>query len=454
LRSADTLENIGELGEAVLYRRLALWLLDAPVDEIAAYWKQYSASGNRRPEITRLIMVAWTRLDPVGATKEAKGAMGDAWRAWSAHDPRAALEAAQTTAPDYLVQVAWGIGEFHPDWLREHFDEIPASVRDQALTGLAQWGECADPEATLDFLVEKGRRPSPEILGHFTRRDPLGAFDWVMENREKFEDSSNVFGSDAVYTLVHTMAETRPEILEQLAAQTPSGEMKRKMEAAVFENLLDRDLDAALDMAEATQAPKVAPARLAEAGLRLLGRDPDRALAVARELFTRFPDATDHYDYVQIEYADGSGMGFGGGANKPQEFLGALLKTHPAALLDLLEKSGRQEEPGMSSLIYQMAWRWSMLDPGSVARWIDEPNAPKARNRIARPLYAQFQVEQQFEKAADWAARVDRHPELHVLQVLRDWRGVDPGKVRSWLENTDLPEEAKQQLRTELESRQ
>jgi len=158
LRSHDTLDGLLALGGQVPYQRLALWLLDATPGESAAYWQTHVAAQKRDRNITDLVMASWTRIDPQGATAAVAGTRFEdfAWWARAAHDPQAALAAAMDTNPSRVPNVAWGIGEFHPKWLRDHFGEIPSSVRRMAMQGLEKWGETRDPLATCEFLKDQG----------------------------------------------------------------------------------------------------------------------------------------------------------------------------------------------------------------------------------------------------------------------------------------------------------
>ena len=68
--------------------------------------------------------------------------------AHEAIDPQAALAAAD---PEQITSVANGIGQMQPEWLREHFDQIPEDARRSALNGMITWKEDGDHVAQIDF---------------------------------------------------------------------------------------------------------------------------------------------------------------------------------------------------------------------------------------------------------------------------------------------------------------
>jgi hypothetical protein len=128
-RSVDTLETLATLDGGSLYARLADWLMDASEQDIAAYWATYQ-NGKRTNDLTDLVFLNWTRLNPQAAIAATAGGKDEhyAWWAWACHDPKASLAAAIATNPDRVNNVTWGIGEFHPEWLRAHFKELPESA--------------------------------------------------------------------------------------------------------------------------------------------------------------------------------------------------------------------------------------------------------------------------------------------------------------------------------------
>ena len=104
--STDTVETLAALDDAHLYARLALWLADASEPDIAAFWTDcYSKKENWTPELSNLLFLHWTRLDPQHAIDSTQGihSRPQAWWAWACRDPQAALAA---ESPDELARIA------------------------------------------------------------------------------------------------------------------------------------------------------------------------------------------------------------------------------------------------------------------------------------------------------------------------------------------------------------
>ncbi|RYD46108.1 MAG: hypothetical protein EOP85_08080, partial [Verrucomicrobiaceae bacterium] len=154
-QSEDTIESLIALDPASSYGRAAAWLADAGEEDIAAYWAAYQG-GRRTNDMTDLIFLNWTRVNPRGAIAAMAGSPDEhyAWWAWAAHDPKGALAEAMATNPDRVNNVTWGLGEFHPEWLRENFDKLPEHARSNAIRGMMKWPDRQDPEGSLDFMKE------------------------------------------------------------------------------------------------------------------------------------------------------------------------------------------------------------------------------------------------------------------------------------------------------------
>jgi hypothetical protein len=446
IRSTDTLEIAKTLEGPDAYHRLALWMVDASEPEIAAYWQHYRQQKSRSNEITDLIFINWTRIDPRAATTAAKGT-GDehyAWWAWACHDPKTALETAIAENPDRVNNVTWGIGEFHKDWLREHFDELPEGARNNALQGMAKWDDGENPLDTLNFLKEKGYGFHPGIFNVLIRKDPWAAYDWIEENGSSAR--SQYGGSfDAMSTFVETVGEQYPDVLKRIADQAPSGEMKRKLEAVLFANLLKTDPEAAIVQAEETKAPVIAAQRMAAAALSLVRKEPERAFELAGKIFAANPDALS--GMTMVEYAGGS-SGWGSGDQQVSELMDALLIQDPARVMEL--KFAEDQGHRHNSPFAQLASKWAEQDINGLSEWVNRQDDPKVREPAAAVIVNKLSNEQQYEDAAGWAMSLGDSKIAHVQNVLATWRQSNPDEALQWLDNSQLPEADRNQIKTSL----
>lgn len=445
LRSTDTLETILALGDQETYGRLALWMLDASEQDIAAYWQSYRQKQDRSNDIADLIFINWTRLNPQGAIAAAAGTPNEqhAWWAWACHDPQTALATVLATKPDRLNNVAWGIGEFHGDWLRAHFDEIPEDGRRMAIMGLTKWDDGAEPLDTLKFLKEHDAGFNTGIFNSLVRKDPWAAFDWIQESGGK--ETSKYGGTyDTMSTFVKTMAEVHPDVLERLARQTPSGELKRKMEAALFDNLLLTDPEAAIEQAKATKAPRIAVERLAAAGLSLVAKDPDRAFEMAESMFATSPDAL--MSRTTVTYPNG-GSSSEADNEEASRFMNALLAKDPARVM-AMNPPQSDASPHGSSGFSQLAGKWAEQDLVGYSEWVNQQTDPAIREPAAIAVINQLQGEQQYADAVEWAMSLNRSREGYLRSLYRNWSRTNPDEALQWLESSNLPETEINQLKS------
>jgi hypothetical protein len=447
LRSSDTLETIAALDDASLYGRLALWMVDASERDIAAYWQSYRQRKNRSNDINDLIFINWTRLNPQAAISATAGT-GDehyAWWAWACHDPKASLAAAIATNPDRVNNVAWGIGEFHPDWLRQHFNEIPESGRGDAIAGMTKWDDKTDPLATLAFLKEHGNGFNPGIFKSLVLKDPLAAYDWIQKNGNMMLTRYGG-GYDLMGTFVTTTSEQHPEVLERLAEQTPSGALKWKMEDALFKNLLKTDPEAAIEQATATKAPKIAAERLAAVGMSLVNTDPDRAFEMAKNLFGVCPGALN--GWTTWSYANGSST-WGSRNEDVNQLMDALIARDPARVMEMKDLQG-DGASGNTSDFTSLAGKWAARDLTGYANWVNGQTDPVIREPAAMAVICQLQGEQQYAEAADWAMSLEKSKDSQLLMLLDRWKRTNPDEALKWLESSDLPEQEKQNIRKSI----
>lgn len=439
LRSADTLETLAGLDDGERYGRLAAWLIDADAVEIAAFWESYVPLKDRSNDVIDLVFIHWTRLDPQAAIASVAGTPDEhhAWWAWACKDPAKALAAAVGT--DHVKSVAWGIGEFHPAWMRQHFDEIPESARGSALSGLRKWGDGENPEAMLKFNKEHGLELDDASYKALIDTDPWAALDWARENDRPGSRDSGDIGS-----FISRMAEENPEGLALIAEQAPSGEARRMMEAAVFENLLKTDPSAAMEQAKNTDVPRTAAERLAAVGMSLVKTDPEQAFEMADRLLTVFPDAMMLMNTIQIP--NGRGGGWGTAVPGVSELMDSLLFQDPAKLMDIVS-SIRSNTPKSDYAFEKLSDRWVEQDVAAYAEWVKKLSDPDARSRAITKVVSQLQHDGQYRDAADWSLGITGSNRINDLQFMfNNWGQKNLPEAREWLESADLPADEKPRI--------
>ncbi len=431
--STDTVEALLALNDATLYPRLAAWLLGASEPEIAAYWDGYRAVKNRQNHIVDLVFINWTRMNPQGAIAAVAGTKDDffPWWAWTAHDPQLALATAISTAPKMVDRVARGIGRFQPDWLRANLDQIPEASRSSAFATFKDLGDTEHPLESLKFMQENAMGFDSKLFKNLAQKDPWAALDWLKENPSLQADRYHSNDSP-LDVLLETMSHDHPDDLERLVAQTPPGEMKRKMEAAIFDKLLTTDPAAAIAQANATDSKAIAAERFAKIGLSSVRTDPDQAFEMAKALLAINPGGSDTSVRVETPKMHWS---MGGSDNGSDELLTALIAKDPARLMQLATESGPNSLN--ASAFSNIAHKWANQDLVTYTNWVNQQTDPAIRDHAFGPVVNELVQLGQYTEAIEWA-QSSKMGEGHLMSVFYQWGRKDPTASAAWVENSDL----------------
>lgn len=445
VRSTATVESLLAAEPAGLYSSLSAWLTDASESDIAAFWDGYKQKSGRSNDIVDVVFLNWARLNPQGAIDANAGGKDEhyAWWAWAAHDPKGAMAKALATNADRVNNVAWGIGEFHPEWLREHYKELSDGARGNAFQGMMKWEDHQDPLASLEFMKEVGYGADSGTLKALARLDPWAALDWLKKNPES-RGGFRGFVADPMALVIQTMAEERPEDLERLVKQTPSGLMKVKMESALFASLAKSDPAAALEQAQATTAPLIAAERYATLAADVMKRDPDRAFELAAALLKACPDAMS--PMTMVEYPNGS-SGSGAEIAGVGELFGSLTSKDPGRVLEMT--ATLPESRFGNSAFNQVSSSWAAQDLTAFTGWVDQQTDPKLRAQGENVVFGQLVNEGRFVEAIELKTS-GQNEGWRVDSILSQWNRSEPDRAAEWLENSDLPAERKKALSSML----
>jgi hypothetical protein len=443
--SKDDLETLAALDDEALYSRLALWLVDSSEQDIAAYWSGYLKKSNRSNDIIDLVFINWARLNPQGAIAATAGGKDEhyAWWAWAAYDPKSALAAAIAANPDRVNNVAWGIGEFHPDWLRKHFSELPESARGNAFSGLEKWGGAEDPLEMLKFRQENQLGFDGPTFTALVRKDPWSALDWVKENPRL----DGIDEDEGMRLFLRQMATEHPDDLARLIKQSPSGNAKRQMETALFNNLLKTDPEAALEQAKASDVPRIAVERLAAVGLSVVKSDPEQAFGLVEDLFTACPSAMNFMEVVR--YPNGSSAS-GDAIPGVDELTESLMVKDPTRLMDLASGLRTKDRERGNLLFDALSEQWAERDLSAYTGWVNLQTDPAIRDSGSAFVINQLRNEEHFPDAADWAMSLKSDRSDALRNTLGDWAHKAPDEAAAWLDNADLPADEKADLQNSI----
>lgn len=441
LRSEDTLESILALDPEANYARIALWLATADEGQLAAYWSGYKG-GKRSVQVTDLVFINWTRRNPQEAVAAVNGT-GDAryaWWSWASNDPEAALAAGKQAGRDAMIQVACGIGDFNPQWLREHLEEIPEEYRGEAFGRMRNWPAGLEPLATLGFMKEHGMGFDERVFANLAKEDPWSALDWMKENPNQLRDP---FASSSPMTelLVSTLARDNPEDLGKLAAGLPDGAMRRKMEQALFDRLVEEDPEKAMEQAKATKVPLTAAQRMGQIGLGLVGKDPEQAFGIAKEILAANP-ATLDVDRM-VEYP-GGGRGYHD-SSKASDFMSALYTKDRERTMNLLAAQANASKTA-PEILSDFSRRWLEENPEQFSQWASQTTG-KTLETAGSQISLHLAQRGHYEESIQWATAGGQDPADAYYGLLHYWKQSDPAAASAWLEGSNLTEGQKARYR-------
>ncbi len=438
LHSQDSAETLLTLDEPTLYGCLALWLLDTGEPEISAFWQNYRQRKTPDHKITHLIFFHWTRVNPQAAVA-AVGIEDDRpWRAWAINDPDAALAAAADST--HLQTVMNAIAEFHPKWLRTHFDQLPDASKTAAISALRSFADTSDPMTFLEFARKCG---DEEMVGSAFRalatKDPLAAWDWIGQNPALV---TQTFGGNggAMEHLIQTMKPWQMKDLERLAALTPPGDLKRKIEAKIFEQLVTTDPEAALAEAKATKAPRIAAQRLAEVGKSFIDSNPEKAFETAAALFAICPGAADRPLLITYPGCERDTVE-DGLSSETYRLLAGLSAKDPARTLEMILPGTPQ--PNESGMFSYLTNTWAQRDLPTYTGWVNQQTDPLVREPAARLIVSQLARKQQYGGALDWAMTLNAPQNSRPDSIYQNWNASHPQEAQAWLKSAKLPADRK-----------
>jgi hypothetical protein len=444
--STDTVETLAALGDTHLYARLALWLADASEPDIAAFWADcYSKKENWTPEISNLLFLHWTRLDPQHAIDSTQGihSRPQAWWAWACHDPQAALAAAIVDGPGSVDCVAEGIGKFQPDWLLKHFDEMPSDARHAAISSLSENGG-KNPLETLKFLQQQGSDIRADPLKSLAREDPWAAVEWARQHPGSNDPFSNC--ADALPTVLATLAAESPDELALIAQRTPSGSDRLEMEAALFANLVKTDPAAALEQAKATTIPRSAAERYATIGQSLVRTDPVQSLQLAKDLLVACPGALDLT--ASIRYPDGHSTNESLMIPGVYEFMSSLMETQPHQVMEMIVSLPAEMAKDQ---VASFSDQWVGQDLAGYADWVNQQADPEVRDTGVSRIVGELRESGHFQEAAEWASGGDLSVTDRLSGVLSQWQKQDPEGPAHWLKSSRVPPATKARIQLILD---
>lgn len=433
----EAMATLLALPDGDLYTRLLRWLTEADAVEIAAFWQEYRTKGEHPQKLSQLVFLNWTRLDPQAAIIAAReaGIEATAWWAWAAVAPEEALKQATAIDSEMDSAVFKGIGNFHPEWLQNRWDQIPENRRRGFVAAVGEWGDGAEAETTLKLMLKHSGSLDPNTFTALISQYPLAAYDLL-----------HTYGiKSAIAQVAGSLATSAPDLLQELATREPPGENKRQLEAAMFRQVLASSPDEALKLARATTAPRVAAERLAAVAARRTGQQSGETLGLLDEIFSRYPDALDHHSRI---------------AGKDESLDTSDSSADIDTLVEKLESSHSRELLALPALDQtfspdsdhptpweQIQDHWAEQDVDAYAAWVGEQTDPQKKAGGIDIVIHRKASMSDYAGAVRWAVQRDEKAPLPLTEVFNRWVGQSPEEAAAWLRTADLPAERKAELR-------
>ena len=434
-KSTDTLESIIEKGTECSLADMTLWLADASLSDIVAYWDFRQEVGVGSDE-KRIIFHNLGRQDPYEALDYTKGKTLQemVWWEWGVNDPELAFnEASATGDPEIINRVVNGIGQMQSGWLMANFERLPKSSHKDAFRGMSYWNIHPDHLMKLDFYEKQGLSVRSFSLNALAKEDPMAAYGWLVENDQLKVDR---YGRNyALDKMLSGISETDPVALQKLIAQTPEGGVRRKMEDAFFNHLVKTDSDAAIEQAKHAESPKIQAKRLGEIGTSLLYSDFEKAFQIGGEI------AAMEIDSLKIKYSIKSpnSTSTSGSDSTAEGFMKALLAKDPSRTMDTIVSKLDSSSELYKNLSDEMADQ----SVDFYADWVHEQNDRDLVNSASSRIASQYAKEGRFPAAAEWAVNGS---ERELYSLMNQWKRGNAEEAQKWVELADIEEGLKNNL--------
>ena len=176
---------------------------------------------------------------------------------WATDDPQAALASVsilesrsdRKTLQESILRV-WA--NVDPQGLLSTVESLPENLRmfglEVALIALSK----EMPEEAVRLIADLTDRDlldklSKEIAAHWSKQDPRAALEWVLAN----EFPTNVIQAEALMIVLGNLTKVDPDLAFQTARDQPiilRGQYYRGLEVTVIQQLVEHDIDAAMEM--------------------------------------------------------------------------------------------------------------------------------------------------------------------------------------------------------------
>lgn len=428
LHSTHTLADLLALPQDELYEALAVWLVDASTDEMAAYWNATKNDKNASDKIRDLLFVRWTLTDPLGAIEAAADTQAShiPWWAWAKNNPSAAFEYAMTHDRSQVEVVLRSIGQSDPKRALKLLNDHPDLPQTTGLSGILFGLTRDDPEAAVKLAIQNPNQYDHRPLQAWIRDDPHAAFDWYQANRASNSPFSSLWDRE----LIKTLSTESPELLAEFASKLPHGALRRQFESAAFDNLIKNNPAKALEQARNNPSPVLATEQLTKIASNLASDDPQQTRSLLTEILGKNPNFLQRETHTY--YPNGSSTD-GGDIADGRLLIQNLLNIDPQGTFQQLVDAGPSES--LNPTTHQAASLWIQKDPEAFADWTAAQSNDRIRNQGYELLIAQLAESNNFESAIQYAGNLDETMrDSQTFRILSKWQSHYPAAATKWSE--------------------
>lgn len=218
-----------------------------------------------REAVIASVLQSVTSTDPQMALQQALGLEGVSRQlalqtiieVWATTDPQAALAGVSVlesrsdrkTLQETILRV-WA--NTSPHGLLEAVESLPENLRKLGLEEALLVISRDTPEEAVRLIADLTDRElvdklSKEIATYWSEQDPRAALDWVLNNHFP----TNVIQAEALMIVLGNLTKEDPDLAFQTARDQPivlRGQYYRGLEVTVIQQLVEHDIDAAMEM--------------------------------------------------------------------------------------------------------------------------------------------------------------------------------------------------------------
>lgn len=432
-QSADTAMALHALPTGALYDRMALFLLEAKAEDFPAFYEEFQKRSDRSHDLNELLFIAWTRVDPEAAITASRGTddFKYAYWAWACHDPGAALAAA-LARNEGMMNVTRGIGEFHPTWLKEHWNLIPEDQRRNAIEGLAKWPDSETPEITLRLLAKMGLSSyfnlSEETILALTRQDPAHAYDVI---KELLGDPGSYGSRKMIDSFIASLSRYEPELLGEIAAVTKSPVYKNEIQLAQFKSLLRENSEAAKAIIESTPKGWLKEDFAIMYANHLLSADPERGFEYAVNFLKNEFTTSERFTEIKWERITVRNGTSDAGSG---ELINSLIRRDAPALLNGLLPDSPSN--GGGEALRTASEGWASQDFEAYVNWLGghQDNSAIYEGGVSTIVNV-LKNQGEFEAGMEWMESISRGEEktnFQMSDLYRNWVSSNPEAATAW----------------------